>query len=307
MNNHIVIVGAGAVGQGAAQYCLEKDLGDVALIDIDEGLAKGKALDLNHCVAHQNHSKRASGGDDYAVCKGAKVVVITAGLARQPGMSRDDLLQKNISIVFGIVEQVLKNEPNAIIVMVTNPLDILTYMVRKKFNLAASRVFGMSGSLDTARMRFAIAEALNVPARTVQALVIGEHGDTMVPLMRLATVSGIPAAPLLNEEQIDDILTKTRTGGAIVTGLMKRSASMSPGMGISTIVEAIMKDTKEILPCSVFVDGQFGAKDLCMCVPARIGANGVEEIFTFALEADEQTAVDKSVVKMRGALDALNL
>ena len=307
MNNHIVIAGAGAVGQNAAQYCLGKNLADVVLLDIEEDMARGKALDLNHAAPHLGHSRTAYGGNDYSMCEGAKVLVIAAGLPRLPGMSRDDLLQKNIAIVSEIVEKALKYAPDAIIVMVTNPLDILTYTVKKKFALPASRILGMSGSLDTARMRFAIAEALGVPTSSVKTLVLGEHGDTMVPLPRLATVSGIPVSQLLSSEQIAEVVTKTTTGGAMVVNLMKRSASISPGVAISTIVEAIMHNTREIVPCSVYLDGQFGARDLCMCAPARIGANGVEEVFTFALEADEQAALDKSIAKIRAGLDSLAL
>ena len=291
----ITIVGAGNVGATAAQFCFARNLGDVVLMDVVEGLAKGKALDFTHTFPLVNGRHEVTGTSNAADTADSDVVVITAGIARKPGMSRDDLLKTNGGIVTQVVRDVVAQSPDAVLIVVSNPLDVMCLVALKASGLPPQRVIGMSGILDSARLRSNIATVLDVPASSVQAIAMGEHGDGMVCLVRLATVGGVPATDLLTPAQMKEIAAATTAGGGTVTGLMGTSAFYAPGMSIATLVEAVIMDTGAILPCSAYLTGQYGAHDIYMCVPAKIGARGVETIYELKLNHDENSAVARSV------------
>src|SRR5690349_9063898 len=304
----ITVVGAGNVGATAAQYIVEKELGDVVLVDVIEGVPQGKALDLLQAGPIHRYDSSLIGANGYYEPADPDVVVITAGMARKPGMTRDDLLFKNAEIVGSVVEQVSARSKNAILVLVTNPLDAMVQLAWKKSGFPAKRVIGMAGVLDSARFRAFIARELNVSVENVTAFVLGGHGDTMVPLPRYSTVAGIPITELLPKDKIDALVARTANGGAEIVAFLKTgSAYYAPAASAVEMVEAILKDKKKILPCAAYLDGQYGVKGLYVGVPVKLGRKGVEQIIEIKLQKDEQAAFDKSAGAVRELVDKLKL
>ena len=305
MPKKITVIGAGNVGAAVAQYCQLKDLGEIVMLDIAEGVAKGKALDLSQASALQGFDSKIIGTGDYADTANSDVVVVTAGIARKPGMSRDDLIATNLKIVTDVVKAAVAVSPKAIFIIVSNPLDIMCSVAQKVSGLPVERVIGLSGMLDAARLKYYLAEATGVSPRTVNAIVLGEHGDSMVALPRLATIGGVPAPNFLNEAQMAEVAEKTAKGGAAVVALIGVSAWYGPGLSTATMVEAVIKDTHAVMPCSAYLTGQYGAKDMYMCCPIRIGAKGVEEIIEVALNDAEKKAVAGSIASIKEKLAAV--
>jgi len=304
----ITVVGAGNVGATAAQYIVEKELGDVVLVDVIEGIPQGKALDLAQAGPVHGYDSALTGANGYDDTANSDVVVITAGLARKPGMTRDDLLFKNAEIVGGVVEQVVARSKNAILVLVTNPLDAMVQLAWKKSGFPPERVIGMAGILDSARFRTFIARELNVSVENVTAFVLGGHGDTMVPLPRYSTVAGIPITELLPPEKIQALVTRTANGGAEIVNFLKTgSAYYAPAASAIEMVEAILKDKKKILPCAAYLNGQYKTKGLYVGVPVKLGRAGVEQIIEIKLTTDEQAAFDKSAGAVRELVEKLKL
>jgi malate dehydrogenase len=304
----ITVVGAGNVGASVAQYAVEKELGDVVLVDVVEGIPQGKALDLAQAGPVHGYDSSLVGTNGYEETAHSDVVVITAGLARKPGMTRDDLLFKNAEIVGGVVEQIVSRSKNAILVLVTNPLDAMVQLAWKKSGFPKERVIGMAGVLDSARFRTFIARELNVSVENVTAFVLGGHGDTMVPLPRYSTVAGIPITELLSKEKVEALVQRTANGGAEIVGLLKTgSAYYAPAASTVEMVEAILKDKHKILPCAAYLDGQYGVKGLYVGVPVKLGRKGVEQIIEIKLLPDEQAAFDKSAAAVRELVDKLKL
>ena len=304
----ITVVGAGNVGATAAQYAVEKELGDVVLVDVIEGIPQGKALDLAQAGPVHGYDSALSGSNGYEETANSDVVVITAGLARKPGMTRDDLLLKNAEIVGGVVEQVVARSRQAILVLVTNPLDAMVQLAWKKSGFPPERVIGMAGILDSSRFRTFIARELDVSVENVTAFVLGGHGDTMVPLPRYSTVAGIPITELLSKETIDALVTRTANGGAEIVNFLKTgSAFYAPAASAIEMVEAILKDKKKILPCAAYLNGQYGVKGLYVGVPVKLGRQGVEQIIEIKLTPEEQAAFDKSAGAVRELVDKLKL
>jgi len=304
----ITIVGAGNVGATAAHWAAEKELGDIVLVDIIEGMPQGKALDLMEASPVDGFDSNIIGANSYEATKDSDVVIITSGLARKPGMSREDLLQKNKEIVQSVVEQIVNASPDCIIIIVSNPLDTMTYLALKVSKFPKNRVVGMAGILDAARFRAFIAMELNVSVADTQAMLLGGHGDDMVPLPRFSTVSGIPVTELLSPEQIERIVQRTRKAGGEIVGLLKTgSAYYSPSLGVVTMAESILKDKKRIIPCCAYLEGEYGLNDIYFGVPVKLGANGVEEIIELKLNADELAAVKKSAEGVNKSIDILGL
>jgi len=304
----ITVVGAGNVGASVAQYAVEKELGDVVLVDVVEGIPQGKALDLLQAGPIHRYDSMVSGSNGYDETASSDVVVITAGLARKPGMTRDDLLFKNAEIVGSVVEQIVARSTDAILVLVTNPLDAMVQLAWKKYGFPSKRVVGMEGVLDSARFRTFIARELDVSVENVTAFVLGGHGDTMVPLPRYSTVAGIPITDLLSKEKIDALVTRTANGGAEIVNYLKTgSAYYAPAASAVEMVEAILKDKKKILPCAAYLEGQYGTKGLYVGVPVKLGRSGVEEIIEIKLTPDEQAAFDKSAAAVKELVDKLKL
>ncbi len=304
----ITVVGAGNVGATAAQYAVERELGDVVLVDVIEGIPQGKALDLAQAGPVHGYDSALTGSNGYDETADSDVVVITAGLARKPGMTRDDLLFKNAEIVGSVIEQVARRSPNGILILVTNPLDAMVQLAWKKSGFPPERVIGMAGVLDSARFRTFIARELNVSVENVTAFVLGGHGDTMVPLPRYSTVAGIPITELLSAERIQALVTRTANGGAEIVNFLKSgSAYYAPAASVIEMVEAILKDKKKILPCAVYLTGQYRTKGLYVGVPVKLGRKGVEQIIEIKLTADEQSAFDKSAAAVRELVEKLKL
>ncbi len=304
----LTVVGAGNVGASVAQYAVEKELGDVVLVDVIEGIPQGKALDLAQAGPVHHYDSCLVGSNGYDETAGSDIVVITAGLARKPGMTRDDLLFKNAEIVGAVVEQVAAKSPDAILILVTNPLDAMVQLAWKKSGFPSKRVVGMAGILDSARFRTFIARELNVSVENVTAFVLGGHGDTMVPLPRYSTVAGIPITDLLPADRIEALVKRTANGGAEIVALLKSgSAYYAPAAATVEMVEAILKDKKKILPCAAYLDGQYGVKGLYVGVPVKLGRSGVEQIIEITLTAEEQTAFQKSAGAVRELVDKLKL
>ena len=304
----ISIIGAGFVGATAAHWAAEKELGDIVLVDILEGIPQGKALDLYEAAPIEGFDSKVIGTNSYAETKGSDVVVITSGVARKPGMSREDLLAINKKIIESVVGQVVEASPNAILIMVANPLDTMTYLAVKKSGLPKERVIGMAGILDTGRFKAFISMELGVSVEDIQSLLLGGHGDEMVPLPRYTTVSGIPLAQLLPKETIDRLVDRARKGGGEIVNLLKTgSAYYAPGAAAVQMVEAILKDKKRILPCCVYLDGEYGLKDLCFGVPVKLGAKGVESIIQLDLTAEEKALVAKSADSVKKSIQELKL
>ena len=304
----ITVVGAGNVGASVAQYAVERELGDVVLVDVIEGVPQGKALDLAQAGPVHRYDSALVGSNGYDETAGSDIVVITAGLARKPGMTRDDLLFKNAEIVGGVVDQVVARSKDAILVLVTNPLDAMVQLAWKRSGFPPERVVGMAGILDSARFRTFIARELDVSVENVTAFVLGGHGDTMVPLPRYSTVAGIPITELLSREAIDALVKRTANGGAEIVGLLKTgSAYYAPAAATVEMVEAILRDKKKILPCAAYLDGQYGVKGLYVGVPVKLGRRGVEQVIEITLTAEEQAAFQKSVAAVRELVEKLKL
>ncbi len=308
MRPKVTVVGAGNVGASVAQYTVERELADVVLVDIVEGLPQGKALDLLQTGPIHRYDARLSGSNEYNPTAGSDIVVITAGLARKPGMTRDDLLFKNAEIVGAVVDQVAPRSPKAILIVVSNPLDAMTYLTWKRSGFPKERVVGMAGILDSARFRTFIAMELEVSVENVSAFVLGGHGDTMVPLPRYSTVAGIPITELLRKERIDAIVQRTRDGGAEIVNLLKTGGAFyAPGAAVTEMIEAILKDKKKILPCCAHLNGEYGVKGLFVGVPVKLGRGGIEQIIEISLAPEEQTALDKSAAAVRELVEKLKL
>jgi len=304
----ITVVGAGNVGATVAQYAVEKELGDVVLVDVIEGIPQGKALDLAQAGPIHGYDAILVGSNGYDETADSDVVVITAGMARKPGMTRDDLLFKNAEIVGSVVEQVARRSPRAILILVTNPLDAMVQLAWKKSGFPAERVIGMAGVLDSARFRTFIARELDVSVENVSAFVLGGHGDSMVPLPRYSTVAGIPITDLLPREKIDALVTRTANGGAEIVNFLKAgSAYYAPGASAVEMVEAILKDKKKILPCAAYLEGQYGVRGVYVGVPVKLGRRGVEQIVEIKLTPAEQAAFNKSAAAVRELVDKLKL
>ena len=304
----ISIIGAGFVGATAAHWAAEKELGDVVIVDIIEGLPQGKALDLFEASPIEGFDARVVGTNGFEETRGSDVVIVTSGVPRKPGMSREDLLDINKKIIESVVAQVVEKSPNAILIMVTNPLDTMTYLALKKSGFPRERVMGMAGVLDTARFRAFIAMELGVSVEDIQALLLGGHGDEMVPLPRYTTVSGIPLSQLLPKDTIDKLVDRTRKGGGEIVNLLKTgSAFYAPSAGAVQMAEAILKDKKRILPCCVYLNGEYGLKDICFGVPVKLGAKGIESIIQLELTEEEKKLLAKSAESVKKSIAELKL
>ncbi|MFP3869524.1 MAG: malate dehydrogenase [Syntrophobacteria bacterium] len=304
----LTVVGAGFVGATAAHWAAAKELGDVVLVDIIEGMPQGKGLDLMQAAPVEGFSVQVVGSNDYAETRDSDVVIITAGVPRKPGMSRDDLLNTNTNIVKAVTEQVARYSPQAFLVIVSNPLDAMVYVAYKVSGFPANRVMGMAGILDSARFRTFIAGELGVSVKDVQAFVLGGHGDAMVPLPRYTTVSGIPIPELLPKERIDALVERTRKGGGEIVSLLKTgSAFFAPSASAVQMAEAIVKDQKRILPCAAYCDREYGVGGYFVGVPVLLGAGGVEKVIEIQLTAEEKTSFDRSVAGVRELVHSLKL
>ncbi|NLG62709.1 MAG: malate dehydrogenase [Candidatus Cloacimonetes bacterium] len=307
MVDKITVVGAGHVGATAAQGLALKELArQVVLIDILEGVPQGKGLDQWESAPIEGFDTRVIGTNDYADTAGSQIVIVTAGIARKPGMSRDDLLNTNAKIVREVSENIKRHSPDAIVIMISNPLDVMAYVCKETTGFPRERVIGMAGVLDTARYRSFIALELDVSVEDIQALVLGGHGDTMVPLASYTTVSGIPLSQLLPQERIDALVDRARTGGAEIVGLLKTgSAYYAPAAAAVQMAEAIVKDKKRILPCAAWLQGEYGMEGLFLGVPVKLGRNGMEQIVEVELTAGEKAALEKSAAAVRETMAAL--
>jgi malate dehydrogenase len=308
MNRKVTVVGAGNVGATLAQRLADQELADVVLIDIVEGMPQGKGLDIMEAAPVEGSDARVVGTNDYKDTAGSDVVVITAGIARKPGMSRDDLLNTNYKIVRECTEQTLKHSPGTILIVVSNPLDAMCQVAYKVSGLPKHRVFGMAGVLDSARMRTFIAMELGVSVENTHAFVLGGHGDTMVPLPRYSTVSGIPITELMSPERVDAIVKRTASGGAEIVALLKTgSAYYAPSSSTAEMVDAVLKDKHKILPCCCYLEGEFGIQGLYVGVPAQLGAKGIEKIWDIKLTDSERSALHKSAAAVKELVDVLKL
>ncbi len=306
----ISVIGAGNVGASVAEYIALKDLADeVVILDIKEGFAEGKAMDLNQCATLNGFNSNIVGTTgDYAKTAGSTVVVITSGIPRKPGMTREELIGTNAGIVKSVTANVLQLSPEAIIIVISNPMDTMTYLSVKTSGLPKNRIIGMGGTLDSARFKYRLAEAMNCNPNDLQGTVIGGHGDTtMIPLTRHATYQSTPVSAHLSAERLAQVSADTMVGGATLTKLLGTSAWYAPGAAGARLVEAIVRDQKIVMPCSVYLEGEYGQRDICMGVPVRIGRNGWEEIIDFDLNADEKAKFAESAAAVRSMNDALEL
>lgn len=303
----VTVVGAGNVGATVANVLAHKDfLKEIVLLDILGDAARGKALDSWQQAPIDYYSTSLSGTEDYRETAGSDVVVITAGIPRKPGMSRDDLISTNAKIVTSVTNSILQHSKNPIIIVVSNPLDVMTYAAHKVSGLSHRQVFGMAGILDTARYRAFLATALNVSPKDIQAILMGGHGDTMVPLPRFTTVSGIPVTDLISREQLDAIVERTKNGGGELVKLMGTSAWYAPGAAAAQMVETIIKDEKRIFPCCVKLNGEYGMKDVFLGVPVKLGCNGIEEVIELNLNDDEMQLLKTSEGHVRQVMDVFD-
>jgi malate dehydrogenase len=309
MVNKITVVGAGNVGATTAQRIAEKELArTVVMVDVAEGIPQGKGLDQYQSAPVEGFDTRVLGSNGYDETGGSDVVVITAGIARKPGMSRDDLLNTNAGIVKSVSEQIKATSPDAIVIVVSNPLDVMCYVAKEVTGFPRERVIGMAGVLDTARYRAFLAEALDVSVRDIQAMVLGGHGDTMVPLVSYTTVSGIPVTQLLAQDKLDAIVDRTRNGGAeIVKHLKTGSAYYAPSSGAVQMVEAIVRDQRRVLPCAAWLQGEYGMRDLYLGVPCKLGKGGLQQVLEVELTAAEREALEKSAQAVREPMAAIKL
>ena len=307
MKSKVTVVGAGNVGATTAQRIHQLGYADVVLVDVVEDLPQGKSLDMLESAPVMGTDAKIVGSNSYEATAGSDVVVITAGIARRPGMSRDDLLLTNMRITSSVTEQVVKYSPDCVIMPVTNPLDAMVQNVYEASGFPRSRVFGMAGVLDTARFRTFIAEELNVSVEDIQAFVLGGHGDDMVPLVRFTNVGGIPISELMAEEKIDQLVKRTRSGGGEIVELLKEgSAYYAPSAAITQMVEAVLLDKKRILPACVYLEGEFGINGLCVGVPVKLGAGGMEQVMEVKLTADEQAALKGSADTVQELVEVMN-
>jgi malate dehydrogenase len=306
----IALIGAGNIGGTLAYLVGLKELGDVVLFDVIDGVPEGKALDIAESAPVEDFDSTMVGSNDYAAIKGADVIIVTAGVARKPGMSRDDLIGINCKVMGAVGDGIKKHAPGAFVICITNPLDAMVYMLREKSGLPHNKVVGMAGVLDSARFRYFLAEEFKVSVEDVTAFVLGGHGDTMVPLARYSTVGGIPLPDLVKmgwttQERLDKIIQRTRDGGAEIVALLKTgSAFYAPASSAIQMAEAYLKDKKRLLPCAAWLNGQYGLKGMYVGVPVILGAGGVERIVEISLNADEKAAFDKSCAAVKGLIDA---
>lgn len=308
MRTKISVVGAGNVGATVAQLIAYKELGDVVMVDIIEGLPQGKALDLLEAGPVEGYDSQVNGANNYEATADSHIVVITAGIARKPGMSRSDLITTNANIVRAVTEQVIKYSPEALLIVVSNPLDAMVHLTKHVSGFPKNRVVGQAGVLDSTRFRTFIAQELNVSVEDTQAFVLGGHGDTMVPLPRYSTVAGIPITHLLPQETIDRLVQRTRDGGGEIVNLLKSgSAFYAPGAAVVQMVEAIVKDKKRVLPCTAYLEGEYGLRDIYFGVPVKLGAGGVEQIIEIELTADERAALQASAKEVADTIQLLQL
>jgi malate dehydrogenase len=306
MRRKVTVVGAGNVGANTAQKIAAKELADVVLVDVVDGVPQGKGLDMLESAPVEGYDVRITGANGYEQTADSDIVVITAGFPRKPGMSRDDLLLANYEVVKSATEQAIKHSPKAILVLVTNPLDAMCWTALQVSGFPRERVIGMAGVLDSARFRTFIAEELNVSFENVTAMVLGGHGDTMVPLVRFTSVSGIPLSELTDQATIDRMVQRTRDGGAeIVKYLKTGSAYYAPAASTVEMVESILKDKKKVLPCAVYLKGEYGINELFVGVPVKLGKGGVEKIYEIKLEANEQAALQKSADAVRELVEVM--
>ena len=304
----VTVVGAGNVGATCANVLATREVvNEVVLLDIKEGFAEGKALDIWETSPINLYDTRTVGStNDYSKTADSEVVVITSGLPRKPGMSRDDLISTNAGIVSSVTENVLKHSPNAILIIVSNPLDVMTYCAYLNAKVDSKRVFGMAGVLDTARYRSFLAEELNVSPKDIQAVLMGGHGDTMVPLPRYTTVAGIPVTELIDSDKLDAIVERTKKGGGEIVNLLGTSAWYAPGAAAAQMVEAVVKDQKRIFPCCAWLEGEYGMKDIYLGVPVKLGKNGIEKIIELDLNADEKALLETSAEHVREVMAILD-
>ena len=305
----VSVIGAGNVGATCAEYiALRKIASEVVILDIKENFAEGKALDLMQTASLNGFNTRISGStNDYAKTANSDVVVVTSGIPRKPGMTREELIGINAGIVKTVTENVLKHSPNAVIIIVSNPMDTMTYLALKGSKLPKNRIIGMGGALDSARFNCYLSQALKAPASDVQGVVIGGHGDTtMIPLTRLATLNGVPVSQMLEADTLKKIAADTMVGGATLTGMLGTSAWYAPGAAVATIVESILNDQKKLIPCSVLLEGEYGQSDICMGVPVTIGKNGWETIVDFKLNDEEKALFAKSADAVRSMNSVLS-
>jgi malate dehydrogenase len=305
MRTKVTVVGAGNVGATLAQRIAEKQLADVVLVDIVQGVPQGKSLDMIESAPVEQFDAKIIGTNTYEETAGSDIVVITAGLPRKPGMSRDDLLWKNEEIVASVTQEVVKHSPDTILIIVSNPLDAMCEVARRVSGFPRERVLGMAGVLDSARMRAFIAMELDVSVESTHAFVLGGHGDTMVPLPRYSTVAGIPITELLSKERIDAIVDRTRNGGAEIVKLLSTSAWYAPSSASVEMVEAILKDQKKILPCAALLQGEYGYNDLFVGVPVKLGARGMEKVIEITLNEEEKAALQKSANAVKELVENL--
>ncbi|MDQ7780574.1 MAG: malate dehydrogenase [Planctomycetota bacterium] len=304
----IGVVGAGFVGATAAQRIVEKELGDLILADIIEGMPQGKALDLAQTGPVEGYDARSKGSSTVDDLKGCDLIVMTAGLPRKPGMTREDLLEKNAAIVGGVADKIKANSPNAIVIVVSNPLDVMTQLMLRRTGFPKNRVIGMAGVLDAARFAHFIAEKLDCSIKDVRTMVLGGHGDTMVPLPRYTTVSSIPVSELIPAAELDKLIKRTRDGGAEIVSLLKTgSAYYAPSAAAVAMAESILLDQKRILPCCVMLEGEYGIKGVCVGVPVKLGARGVEQIIELKLNSDELAPLKASAEKVREGTNYLKI
>jgi malate dehydrogenase len=295
MDKKVTVVGAGNVGATAAQRLAEKELCDVVLVDIIEGVPQGKALDLTEAAPIEKHDAHLTGANDYEATADSDIVIITAGIPRKPGMSRDDLISTNAGIMKSVTEQIAKYSPNTILIIVSNPLDAMCHVAHQASGFPKNRVMGMAGVLDSARFRAFIAMELNVSVENTHAFVLGGHGDTMVPLPRYSTVAGIPITELMPKERIDALVERTANGGAEIVSLLKTgSAYYAPASAAVEMAESILKDKKKVLPCAAYLEGEYGLNELFIGVPVKLGSDGIEEVIEIKLTDEEQNALKKS-------------
>lgn len=302
----IAIVGAGNVGASVAHWVIAKELGDVVLVDVVEGIPQGKALDLWQAGPVEGFDLRITGSNDYAVTEHSDVVVITAGLPRKPGMSRDDLLRTNAKIVGEVTENICKYSPRTILIVVSNPLDAMAYVAKKTSGFPRERVLGMAGVLDTARFKTFVAEAAGVSVEDVHGFVYGGHGDTMVPMTRYCSIAGVPLEKFLSAKKIDEIVDRTRNGGMEIVNYLKTgSAYYAPASSVVAMVESILRDKKRVLPCAVWLEGEYGLSNIFLGVLAKLGANGMEQVVELDLNEVERQALKKSADAVKNLMDTL--
>jgi malate dehydrogenase len=299
MREKVTVVGAGNVGATVAQRIVEKEIADVVLVDIIPGVPQGKSLDMLESAPVEGFDARMIGSNSYEETRQSDVVVITAGVPRKPGMSRDDLVATNEGIVSDVVRKLLPGSPEAILIVVSNPLDAMCEVARRVSRFPRERVFGMAGVLDSARMRWFLAEALGVSVESTRAFVLGGHGDTMVPLTRYSTVGGVPVTELLPKEKLDAIVKRTRDGGIEIVNHLKTSAWYAPASAVVEMVDAVIKDKKKILPCAAYLQGEYGLRDVYLGVPVKLGKGGVEQVLEIALTPEEKAALEKSAGHVR--------